>query len=284
MKTEAVKEKKLGQDWLPDLEGVWELRYQKKKPTNVFGGQTLGPYENPRNGKTIERRNADGKVMPYLFIESERTKFFPDNNIQHKLDIQWLIHNPEITVEYYDHVPDAYKAIKKPGPWRLVNLNFQDQRKIDEDDYIDKLVGRISFDSGTSALSLHNLRVILAELGKTYRDRRFVSNPVTERKALRKTLKNYVRADIENARQVNEMITEIDKYANSFILKEMKRLRIIAKNPNGIYKFRNIPLATGDIGILRHWDDEPQIKEEMMDALSKAQEEEQKEIERSTKK
>ena len=268
---ETTKEKIISNS-LPGIQGKWKLSYKPKGSNGAmgFGGLTLNEYTNPKTGQKLYRRDPSNKPLAYYMLDKIQVFLFPDTNPQDRLDIEWMIHHPEVIVEGYDKVPIEYKRIKKKGSQiTLVALDYQEMNEIEEEDFIDKLIGYISDDS-VRGLGIKKIRYILSALGKNYKDARFIDSVSKEKKALRKTLKNYTRASYENAKKVKEIIDNLEEAQIGFELKEMSRLRVITSDSNGMYKFNGLPLGIGPSGILGAWQREPELKVTMLAELDKA--------------
>jgi len=250
--------------------GVWKLTY---KPINTlgadaFGGLTLGVYKNPKTLQDLPRMNPNGLALSYLMISKLNTLLHPDEDAQDRLDVEWLIHHPEVIVEGYTDLPEVYKKAKRSNAQlTLTALDFQEQTEIEEEDFIDKLISKIVVDKGPQALSMKKIKYILAELDKAYIDTRFISNPAVEKKALKSSLKTYVKKSYDNAKKVSAILDHIETAKTTYELKEMIRLRIITES-NGMFKYQNIPLGVSIIGVISAWEKEPELKMSMIRELN----------------
>jgi len=261
---------------LKDISGKWKLEYH---PTGTmgaenFGGYTLHEFLNPKNHKTIYRRNPNGQAISYYMVAKILTIFRPDENPQDKLDVEWLIHHPEVKVQGYKNVPIEYaKAKQDSAKLTLIALDYQELDDIDEADYIDKLIGRISQTSGVHAIGLSKIRYILSELNRTYRDERYVTDAVVEKKLLATQLKTFVRKSMDNAKAVNKILLDdnMESARVNYEIKEMIRLNIITTNTNGMFKYDGLPIGTSVAGILNMWENEPTLRTDMLKELGSYQ-------------
>lgn len=262
-----------------DIKGKWRLTYKVSNSMGAaaFGSQTIPPYRGA-NGKVVYPLNVEGDPIGFLFIEQIVTDFNPDApgaaGIKARYDIEWLLNHPEIKIQGLT-IPEQLLQFKKNNtPWTLISLDHQEMNEVEEEDFIDKLIGKLSLDSGTNAVSLKNIRYIMAELNLQYRDIRGVSSAKVEKNLLRAVLKRYVRAKLENAKQVYKILDNLDSAENTFNIKEMIRFKIIVEGP-GYYKYKETSIGVSLAGILAYWEKYPDIKVSMVKELeSKISEEE----------
>lgn len=256
---------------LKNISGVWKLIYTPMNTlgAEVFGGLTITTYKNPRTAKAIPRRDPNGVALPYLMIGGIETPFNPNINPQERLDIEWMLHHPQVDIEGYDDLPEEYKRAKNDNnQLKLVSLDYQEYHEIEETDYIDKLVGRLSIEGGPQALGLDKIRYILAELNKRYREEKYRTNRALEKKYLKSKLKAFIKSDYENAKEVNDVLEILDQAKITYQIKEMIRLGIIVEK-NGMFKHEHIPLGVSVLGILKAWEQEPELKMTMIKQLPK---------------
>ena len=270
METKTVNiNEKTGSGRLDNIDGTWKLTYKTIGTLGVagFGGLLLSQYKNPKNHKDIYRQNPNGLRLSHLMISQINTIFTPDEDPQDRLDVEWMIHHPDVIVEGYKDLPDVYKKAKKDtAQLTLTALDYQERDEIEEIDFIDRLVGRLSLEGGTKAIGLENLRYVLAELNKSYRDARYIKNPATEKKVLRSNLKGFIKGDYKNAKLVHDILNRLPAAKVTFELKEMIRVGVIQES-NGMFKYDNIPLGVSIRGILNAWEQEPELKISMQKEL-----------------
>lgn len=256
-----------------DINGKWQLTYKPKNSqgADFFGGFTLAPYLHPVTQKKVYLKNPDGKMLSWLMISNLITNFNPTANVQDRLKVEWLLNHPEIVIEGYNDLDPRVKAKKNMNSnIKLVALDYVETAEIQEEDYIDKLVGVISLDLGKNALSLEKIQYILSELNLNYLDQREVSrnNTMAQKLYLRSKLKKFVRSSYANAKKVNEVIDNIDAAETTFQIKELLRTSII-KESNGMYKYNGTPIGIGEKGIRETFINHPELKLDMLQSLEK---------------
>ena len=254
---------------LVDVSGRWKLTYKtrNKEGALAFGGRTIDEYENPTTGLKVRRKMANGTSEPFYFLSALKVIFLPDVKVQDRLDVEWLLTHPEIAIDGYDKLPDYYKKIKNTNSqMKLVCLDQQEMTKVEDEDFIDKLVGRLSAEGGPQAVGLERIRYIMAQLNLPYRDSRYMENKETEKKVLRSKLKSFVRANRGNAEKVYKILENESSAQTTFTFKEMLRVGIIIQE-NGMFKFQGLPLSVSYVGILENWENNPTLKADMYAAL-----------------
>ena len=267
-----TKEKKKG--GLVGIKGRWRLTYKQKNSDNLFGGYGLSPYNNPRTGEKIPLINISSGRIVHQYMIDKLSKTLNPNIPQDLRYIEWLIHHPEVFVEGYDDFGPEYKALKTgAGRIKLIALDYQEMTDIEDEEYIDKLVGRIVLEGGVHAISLEKLRVVLHSIGSQYRDARYITDKDKEKKFLRKTLKTFVRSSIENAELVAKNLDEIDGLRNEYYISEMIRTKVFTHS-GGMFRFNGSPLAVSTAKIAHVWESEPETRLEHIRALEVAQTEE----------
>lgn len=255
---------------LPNITGRWKLTYERKSKTNEFYGYGLTSYPNPRTGRKIPLIDlASQRVIGQYLIDKESKILYP-NRPQDLRTIEWLIHHPEVWVEGYDQFPEEYRRLKNQGSRiKLIALDFQEMKEIENEEFIDALVSRITLNGGQKALGLEKLKVLLHASGLRYRDARYMTDKDKEKKFLRKILKNYVRSSIEAAEVVAKNIDQIDGHRGEYLIAEMIRLKVFTHG-GGQFRYRNAPVAASTAKIMHVWESEPETKLEHMSALEKA--------------
>lgn len=165
----------------------------------------------------------------------------PDENIWFVTLLDWLIGHPEVGVEGVK-VGKEYLSVKNTNPrFKLVNLNEQEVEKIDDNDEIDRMIGRLVA-VGPKALSLSKLRYILAGLNKPYFEYKHITKPSTEKKVLMNVIKTHVRRGTDECRQVENVLNHIEDAQWSYELRELLRYEMVVKT-NGSYKYNDVPLG-----------------------------------------
>jgi len=271
METKTVEKKKNG---LVGIKGRWKLTYNQKNKENLFGGYGLSPYKNPRTGAKIPLIDVySGRVIQQYMVD-KLSKILNPSVPQDLKYIEWLIHHPEVWVEGYEDFGPEYKALKNPGARiKLIALDYQEMSEIEDEEYIDKLVGRIVQDGGVHAIGLEKLKVLLHSIGAQYRDSRYMRDTDKEKKFLRKTLKAFVRSSIKNAELVQKNLDEIDGLKNEYYISEMVRLKVFTHS-GGSYRYKGSPLAVSTAKIAHVWESEPETRIEHIRAMELAQTEE----------
>lgn len=251
-----------------EITGRWKLlyKYGNSMGPEAFGGKHLGTYRSPFDGTKVFRRSVDDKPLTGFMIDKLAIDLKPDESRDHKFLISWLICHPEVVVEGVPNLPEKILKAKVGTKVTLKAIDFLEMEDIDEEDFIDKVVGRLVLDHGVHAIGIEKLRHILAGLNMPYIDTRFTG--AAEKKALRSKLKSFTRKSIENARAVEKAINDLDASKERFIFKEMLRLKVI-QDYGGLYKFNNIPLGTSFNAIQGFWTDNPEVKAEALQALAK---------------
>lgn len=251
-----------------DIKGRWKIiyKYGNSNGPEAFGGKHLGTYKSPFDGTKVYRRSVDDKALNGFMIDKLAISLNPDTNRDHLYLISWLICHPEVLVE---GVPKLNKKIIDSKEGRKVVLkcvDYVEMAEIDEDDYIDKIIGRLVQDTGVNSIGLDRLRHVLAGLNMAYVDTRFTGD--AEKKALRSKLKTFTRSNIENAKKVSSAITHLDESKNRFLFKEMLKHNVL-DDFGGLYKFNNVPVGTSYEKVLEFFNDNPEVKAEILQELAK---------------
>lgn len=245
---------------LKRLTGIWELTYTPKNSQGVsaFGGYLLSAYQHPVSLLPCPLKTIDGKIQAGIMINNTLMRFEPDKNANVRLQIDWLLSHPEVALESYDGLhPAIVQAKNKSTKIKLICLDNQLLESLDEEDYIDKLIGLISLDGGPNALSLDRLRHVLALLGLSYQDMRYVTNKAVEKKSLRSRLKTFAKKSLQNAKSVELAIEEKENGKYNYEIKEMMRFQIIKIN-NGMYLYQGIPVSAHYEGVVSWFNANPQ--------------------------
>lgn len=267
--TKTVK-KSTAKGGLPNIKGRWKLTYTPINKLKEFGGRGLSSYNNPRTGQKIPLIDLASRREISQYMVDRLSKILNPQVPQDLVYIEWLIHHPNVVVEGYDEFPEIYKQRKNNNSQiKLIALDYQEMTEIEDEEYIDKLVGRLSLDGGSQAIGLEKLKIVLASLNMTYRDARYISDPKKEKSFLRKTLKNYVKGSIKQAELVQAKLDDIDNLKNEYYVTEMARLGIL-KFESGMWKYHGKPLAVSVPKIAHIWSTEQATKEEMIRELEAA--------------
>lgn len=254
------------------LNGIWRLRYKlvNRLGPDGFSGKLLSSYTDPVSGGPRHLYNEYGAQQTGYLIEREVTIFRPDTSAKDRNVLDWLIGHPDMGVEQsHDGLDAGYIKRKESNPRAvLVNLDFQELEELEDEDYIDKLIGRISADSGGQAIGIDTLRFILSKLNLRYIEHKYITNPKVEKQMLRKTLKVFVRSgtDTKNAKVVNFLLQNLAEAKYHYEIKEMQRHEILYI-ANGMYKFEGNPLSTTLDGVVKHFTQHPDFYAELSKTL-----------------
>lgn len=252
-----------------DIAGKWKLVYKTSNTQGpqAFGGKHLGLYKSPFDRTAVYLRDVNYTKMKGFMIDSLKMDFTPDTNPDHKLLISWLICHPEVKVVGVKNLPEEILRAKDgTNKIHLICEDYLEMEQIDDEDFIDKVIGILSLDTGKYALGLAKIRYIMAELGFTYYVARYEGD--AEKKVLRTKLKTYVRKSIENAKQVSEIINNLDGAKDSFEFKEMVRLKVLEMS-NGLYKFNNAPCGDSFERVNAFFNNHPEVKASAIERLYK---------------
>lgn len=251
-----------------EIKGNYRLIYKvgNSQGPSAFGGFHLPIYANPFTGQKTFLKNADGKPMNGYMIDKIAKMLHPDNDINQKYLVSWLICHPEVKLEGFKDVAPKILEKKKSSKITLICLDVNELDKFQEEDYIDKTIGVLSLDIGTHSVSLLKLRYIMAYLGLPYREPRYEEKG--EKSALRSKLKSFVRSSYENAQAVNEAIDKIEDAQNIFEFKELIRTKTITLE-NGVYQFNRAPIGTDFSGVNSFFENHPEVKTEVLSKLYK---------------
>lgn len=262
-----------------ELKGRWRLSYQTSNSNGnrAFGARLLTEYKHPITQKKRFLFNVDGDKLLGYSIDRLDTIFDPDKNENHKIIIDWLLAHPEIGVEGLDK--DTIKKLKKNSnpQIKLVNIDTQEVREIEDSEAIDVVVGMISVSTGNGAIGLEKLQWLSATNGIKYRDQRYLNNNPSHVKVLRSALKIFVRKSTENAEAVLSQLKKIDELKINYELQEMLRFKLIV-HMNGYYKYNNAPLGTELNSVASFFLSNPEVYSEAIYNLKKLVKEELKNL------
>lgn len=236
---QTVKEKK-------NLLGDWRLVY---KLTNRMGPggftvRTIDSYTDPLTGAPRHLYNENGIQLPGYMIEKQTTILTPRTNRQHAHIVDFLLGHPKVFTERaHADLDEKYMNAKVSNPRiTLTNLDYQDVSDVIDDDFIDKLVGRIVLDAGPLAIGIEKLRFILAKLNLKYREDKYLIDNNAEKPKLRKRLKDYVRQSKEKAQEVISIIDNIQLAQYEYELKEMIRTGLVT-NQGGVHRYKDVSIG-----------------------------------------
>jgi hypothetical protein len=252
------------------IKGTWQLTYKLVNDLgpNGFSGRMISSYRDPLTGKERFLMNADGRRLPGYFIENVVQNLNPENNPEHRDAIDWLVGHPAVGIEN-DQVKldEKYLSRKDSNPRiKLVNLDHQNVVDIQEEDYIDKLIGAISQDEGPKAMSIEKVRFVLSKLNLEYREERLINNPAVEITKLKKRLKDFARRSYQNAKRVNQILDNLEGAKFEYEIKEMLRLDILTQN-NGMYMYSGNPLGVSFESIIKYFNNNPEFYSELTQNL-----------------
>ncbi len=255
------------------LRGKWRLSYKVTNTIghNGFGSRGLSTYVHPITGKKMTLI-IDGQKVHLYEIMSSSTTLDPDINRNHKALVNWLLPHPEVMVD--DVSLGSEISSKKNGnsKIKLVNIDFQDLTAIEDEDTIDRMVGRLSLYGGTEAIGFEKLGYILAGLGLPYEDKRYMSQTPqakkTHTKLLRNKLKKFVKVSVENAKKVDEAIVNIEENKKVYCVKLLLDNGVITYN-NGMLKYNNTALGTDIPSVTNFLSTNSEFWLEIQDKVSK---------------
>lgn len=254
------------------IEGIWQLKYALVNDLGAegFSGRMIGSYPDAVTGRERRLFDVNGQERAGFLIEKQVTNLDARNPF-HRLIIDWLIGHPEVGVaEEQTKVDDRYYIRKLSNPRiTLVNLDHQSVVDFEEQDYIDKLVGKIAEDTGKQAFSRDKLRFLLSAVKLDYRDERLITKPELEIVKLRGRLKNYVRSSYANAKEVNRVIDNIEDAKYIYEIKELARTGIISMN-DGMYRYKGNGLGISYESIITFFKNDPEFYAELSSKLYEA--------------
>jgi hypothetical protein len=247
------------------IEGKFKIVYTPTGPHGQqgFGGIHIPSYPSPFDGKNTMLRTIDDKPANGFILDSIEKVYTPDSSIEDKYKVSWLICHPGIKLDGFKKGQVDQKILdkKKGGKITLIAMDQKEFADMDEDDYIDRLVGKISMDAGSAVMGIDKIRVILAALNIRHRDPRYKG--VQERKVLRTKLKKYVRSSYKNAQQVNKILKDIEGNTDAYNFKEMVNQGIITYD-NSVYKYINTILGRHEDQVILFLNTNVEVKTEMV--------------------
>ena len=256
------------------IAGKWQLTYKliNSLGAEAFSGKTIGPYRHPETGERVPLRTPMGDELVGFNITAPVMVFDPVNNPDDEVIVQWLVAHPAVGIDN-DQCKLNQKVLSKKlsNPRiKLVNLDHQDVVDLEQEDYIDQLVGIITQDTGKKALGIDTLRFILAKLDLQYREEKLITNPAIEKPKLRRRLKKYVRTSYQNAERVNEIIDQIEDAKLTYQIKELLRTEIVTIS-GGTYMYQGNPIGISYESLKRHFDNHPDFYAQIISKLHEVQ-------------
>lgn len=264
-----VKEKRILSEG--HIKGSWRLTY--KLTNNLgpggFSGRMIGPYRHPVTGENRILFNSAGVQQLGYFCENTTEHFHPEKNPDHLRTVDWLAGHPEVGIENeHCNLPKELLSQKINNPrFKLVNLDHQDVVDLEEEDFIDKLVGLISLDNGKNAIGIDKLRYVLSRLNLEYREVKFVNDPNIEKQKLRKRLKTFVRSSFDNAKAVSKVLDNVEEAKIVFEIKEMIRLNILTVSGSGMYMYQGNPIGISYESLKAHFHNHPEFYAQLTSKL-----------------
>lgn len=275
---ETTEEKRIIQRTVDNqfLKGIWRLKYKlvNRMGLGGFSGKMLTVYTDAVTGRSRYLYDLNGRQLTGYFIEKQVTTFNPEENLEDRNILDWLIGHPDVDVDReHAKVNDKYMS-KKSGNARieLLNLDHQSIVHLEEEDYIDKLVGRIVLDSGVHAIGLEKIRFVLAKLQLPYMDERHIKNSSIEKPILQKKLKTYVRTSKENAQRVNAILDDLEDARFHYEIQEMLKHEILYVG-GGMYKYDSQPLGVSTESVILYFKNNPDFYAELSARLTSIQKE-----------
>lgn len=226
-----------------NIAGRWRITYvvRNNLGPEAFGGFHLPNYKSPYDFTEVRLRNVNFQSLGGYLLDAIVKDFHPDTDPNQKLLLNWMIAHPLVKLK---GVPNVDKEIldtkKENSQITLECRDYLEIENLDEEDFIDKVVGNLSQDKGVHAVGYDRLRYVLAQLDMPYSIPRFEKD--VEKKALRSNLKRFARSSKDNAQKVSDILNNIDTAKSKFEFKEMARLRVL-DFANGLYKYNNVALG-----------------------------------------
>jgi hypothetical protein len=207
-------------------------------------------------------------MLPLYLIEKVNTFLNPSENYEHLILVDWLLGHPDVGVsKEYVKMDGAYFFRKDKNPrLTLINLDHQNLGEIDDEEYIDGLVGLINMNTGVHALSLPKLRYILADVNMSYRDAKYMTDKNVEKKFLRKSLKTFVRQSMANAKEVRATIENLEGAKFHYEIKEMLRVDVLTKS-GGMFKYRGSGIGISMESVVKYFKENPEFYKDVSDEL-----------------
>jgi hypothetical protein len=249
-----------------DIKGRWRLSYKvgNSQGPSAFGGYHLPIYPNPFTGQRTYLKTVDGTAKNGYMIDKLVIDLYPEQNRNDYYIVSWLICHPEVKVKGVEDL-DPHIISKKDA--RKITLTYRDKEMlsgVDDEDFIDVLLGKLSLNSGKQSIGLKRLRHIMAQLGQAYMDPNFEGE--AEKKMLRTRLKNYVKKSIVNAKIVDKIINNPEDAKMHWEFKEMIRLKILTYQ-DGVYKFHSATVGSNFDTVRAFFMNHPDVHTEALTRL-----------------
>lgn len=261
------------------INGNWQLTYKITNSMGIdaFGGKGIVAFNGP-TGEKMFRPKFGGGAFKMYYLGTPSMLFRTSDNRQHQLDVEWLIHHPEVEVseKLFKQLKPYYQRVKETNPkLKLSSLDQEALREIDVEDYADKMVSILIKDFGQGSLGIQKLRWILAKLDLAYVNNKFknyeglteAEKTSMEKKSLRKKIKTFIKGSMENAQTFDFIIKNLHEAEDVYNVKEMIRLKILEEYP-GMYKYKGINIGSNMEIILQKWSENPDLKVEMLGTLT----------------
>ncbi len=254
------------------IPGVWQLKYTlvNKLGPEAFGGRMLSAYADPITGKTRHLHDVNGGIRNGYFVTKQITTFKPLESKQHEIEVDWLVGHPLVGIQQdQTKLDEKWHAKREKNPrFTLVNLDHEDVVDLKEEDYIDKLIGAISQDQGPKAMDAEKLQIILCKLNLEYIEEKFITNQPLRLTKLKARLKNFVRANYENAQKVNHILDHMEEAKFVFEITELIRLGIVTKS-GGMYMYQGNPLGISHESLILHFKNNPEFYADLVGEMYK---------------
>ncbi len=242
------------------LTGVWKLTYNltNRMGADGFSGRMLSSYTDPLTGAPRHLYDEHGSMQPGYYIDRVETKFRPEVDRLHQHIVDWLVGHPLVGVEQsHTGLPEQYMNRKDDNPRILLtNLDHEEIIDLEEEDFIDRLVGRIVLDKGVNAIGIESLRFVLSKLNMTYTDSKYMNNPKIEKAKLRHRLKDYARRGVKESTAINRILDNLAEAKYEYEIKEMVRLEILYI-ANGMYKYESHPIGVATESVIKYFMNNP---------------------------
>jgi len=251
------------------MRGTWQLRVKLTNKLGIegFSGRMIGSYKDPTSGKDVYPENAQGGHKHGVWIDKVIKNYKPSENRQDLLDLDHLIKHPEIGINNEQvHLDDKRYSKKRSNPlYTLKNLDHQDVEDIEQENYIDQLVGYISSEKGKT-LGLDRTRYILNALGLQYREEKLMNDPGKELLKLKSILKKYVRSSYKNAENVNRILDNMKEAQYNFEITEMVRINIIDID-GAVFKYRGRNIGISKERVVDYFEKNPDFYQQLVEEL-----------------
>ena len=225
------------------LVGKWCLEYEitNSLKSNGFGSVTLEPYMHPKT-RLWQYPVVDGQPKAIVEITSAKTIYRPDEDMNHKSLVNWMLNHPRVRIDGMDLEPSIEKSKEGNAKYYLYNMDLRDLSEYEEENTIDEMVGRITLNMGASSISLEKTRYILARLNEPFKDGRSITNSKTEKLILKNKLKAFVKKSKENAIMVKSILSDLENAKKYYCVKVLVDSGDI-KISNGMLKYGVVVLG-----------------------------------------